>query len=356
MINKNKSLNCAQKVEINNTKKSGFIPSSNLIVLAFATAFFSRVLDTAGAPATINFLHFVSIPLACGLTLFTSNSRNKASLKTTRSIIGGLFLLLMIIIASAVVNEAGMINALLDFMLLAEPFIFLLSIIYLPLSLAKLIQIKKRFFSFFGIHLLLVFIQKYILRTDTWEWVGMEGADRIQGAFFISGSGHVVGCSVSLTFALYYLLQEKKSPLWLRGFIFTAAMWNIIIADGKQVILTFMLAMILLFLIRLNDIVVASKYIICGIILGFVFWWCISNLSAFAAFNTWIRPDIYGLDGEATLLKTSVFRIVPAHYDSILNWFFGLGSWSFSRAFGGMDATQICRFTCTIGFNNPSCY
>lgn len=349
MINKNKSLNRTQKVEISNTKKSGFIPNSNLIILAFATAFFSRILDTAGAPAIINFLHFVSIPLACAIALFTSNSRNQASLKTTRSIIRGLFLLLTIIIASAVVNEAGMINALLDFMLLAEPFIFLLSIIYLPLSLAKFIQLKKRFFSFFGIHLLLVFIQKYILRTDTWEWVGMEGADRIQGAFFISGSGHVVGCSVSLTFALYYLIQEKKSPFWVRGLIFIAAMWNIIIADGKQVILTFMLAIILLFLIRLNDIVVASKYIIYGIILGFLFWWCISNLPAFAAFNTWIRPEIYGLDGEATLLKTSVFRIVPTHYDSILNWFFGLGPGHSVGRLGGWMLRKYADLLAPLG-------
>jgi len=325
LINKNKSLNLTQKVEIDHTKKRGFIPSSNLILLAFATAFFSRILDTAGVPATINFLHFISIPFACTITLFTNKSRNKERLSTTNSIIVGLFLLLAVIIASAFVNKAGLINALLDFMLLAEPFIFLVSVIYLPLSLAKFIKIKNIFLSFFWIHLLLVFIQKYVLRTDTWEWVGMEGADRIQGVFFISGSGHVVGCSVSLTFALYYLLQGKKSPLWLRGLIFCAAMWNIIIADGKQVILAFMLAMILLFFIRLNNIIVALKYTFIGTILGLIFWWCLVNLSTFSAFNTWIRPEIYGLDGEATLLKTAPFRIVPTHYDSILNWFFGLG-------------------------------
>jgi len=104
LINKNKSLNLTQKVEIDHTKKRGFIPSSNLILLAFATAFFSRILDTAGVPATINFLHFISIPFACTITLFTNKSRNKERLSTTNSIIVGLFLLLAVIIASAFVK------------------------------------------------------------------------------------------------------------------------------------------------------------------------------------------------------------------------------------------------------------
>ena len=305
-------------------KKRGGISCSKLVIIAFVTAFFSRLLDSAGAPSAINFVHFVFIPFICLVTLITSINVNREILKVTKSLIAGLFLLLTVIIASAVVNQAGLINALLEFMLLAEPFVFLVTIVYLPLSPDKFSTIKQRLLGFFGIHLLLVFVQKYILRTDTWEWVGMEGADRIQGAFFISGAGHVVGSSVSLTFALYFLLKTKN-PLWLRILVFVAAIWNIIIADGKQVLLTFLVAMVLLFLVKLNDIVAALKYIISGTILGTVFWWCIQNLEAFYAFKTWMRPEIYGPDGEATLLKTASFRIIPTYYESVLNWFFGLG-------------------------------
>lgn len=305
--------------------KNSTIPCSKLILLAFASAFFPRIFDTAGAPSIINFVHFFCVPFACFITLLTSINKNKESVKNTYLIISSLFILLIVIIASAFINEAGIINAILDFMLLAEPFVFLVSIIYLPLSLPKFTKFKKWLLTFFWIHLFLVFIQKYILKTDTWEWVGMEGADRIQGVFFISGAGHVVGCSVSLTFALYYLLEAKKSPLWLRILILIAAIWNIIIADGKQVLFVFIIAMALLLLVRLNDITTALKYLVIGVILGWILWWCVENLEAFAAFNTWIRPEIYGSDGEATLLKTSVFRIIPTHYDSILNWFFGLG-------------------------------
>ena len=334
-------------------KKDGLISCSNLVVFAFATAFFSRLLNTAGAPSAINFVHFICVPFACIVTLSTSINVNRETLKIVYLLIFGLFLLLIATVISALVNEAGVINALLSFMLLAEPFVFLLSIIYLPLSLDKFIKIRKILLSFFWIHLVIVFIQKYILRTDTWEWIGMEGADRIQGAFFISGAGHVVGCSVSLTFALYYLLRTKN-PLWLRILVFIAAIWNIIIADGKQVLFTFLVAMILLFLIKLNDIIAAFKYMISGTIIGTIFWWCVQNIKAFAAFQTWIRPEIYGPDGEATLLKGAAFRIIPTYYESMLNWLFGLGPGHTVGRLGGWMLQEYVDLLAPLGSTTHS--
>ena len=336
MISKNESWDIVANAAKPN-KKKGTIANSNLVLFAFATAFFSRIIDTLGAPAVVNFAHFIIVPLVCAIVL-TLGKSHKNDCHITKAIISKLFVLLAVIIASALVNEAGTINVLLDFMLLAEPFIFLATIIYLPLSLARFIRFKTWIFCFFWLHLLLVFIQKYILKTDTWHWIGMEGADRIQGVFFLSGSGHVVGCSVSLSFAIYYFVRAK-TPLWLRTLLVIGAIANILIADGKQVILTFFVAMILLLLAKMNDLVAASKYIIAGAFLCLTFWWCITNLSTFSSFNTWIRPDIYGADGDATLLKTSAFRIIPTHYDSILNWVLGLGpGHSVSRLGGWMLA------------------
>lgn len=63
-------------------------------------------------------------------------------------------------------------------------------------------------------------------------------------------------------------MEAKKSPLWLRIIILIAAIWNIIIADGKQVLFVFIIAMALLLLVRLNDITTALKYLFSGAILG----------------------------------------------------------------------------------------
>lgn len=347
MISKDESWKIAASAARPSNKK-GTIANSNLVLFAFATAFFSRIIDTLGAPAVINFTHFITVPLACAIALMTSKSHNN-DCNITKTIISKLFLLLAVIIASAVVNEAGMINVILDFMLLAEPFLLLATIIYLPLSLAKFIRLRTWIFRFFWFHLLLVFVQKYILKTDTWHWIGMEGADRIQGVFFVSGSGHVVGCSVSLTFAIYYFVQAKKAPLWLRFLLVFGAITNILIADGKQVLVTFLIAIILLLLAKLNNIIVACKYILVAAILVLIFWWCITNLAAFSSFKTWIRPEIYGTDGEATLLKTSAFRIIPTHYDSILNWLLGLGPGHSVSRLGGWMLAQYADLLTPLG-------
>jgi hypothetical protein len=316
----------ANKQKKNKEKnKQKFITSSNLILFAFASAFFSRVLESLGAPAPINFLHFFTIPSVFIISICTSHSKNRQQLNATKSILFVLVAFFLCIVISTLINDAGIINAILDFLLLGEPFLLLISIISIPMSSQSFSKFKKFIINSFFIHIFLVYIQKYVLKVEGWDYLGMEPADRIQGVFFISGAGHVVGASVSLTFAVYYLISATRSPLWLKILVALATIWHIVFADAKQVILVFMIAGVLLFLTKLKNIYTALQSLIAGILIGGVFWWCIQNVEAFSAFNTWIRPEIYGPNGEATLLKTATFRIVPTHYQSNLNWLFGLG-------------------------------
>lgn len=312
---------------MNNTaiQKHKEVASSKLILLAFATVFFSRTLDLVGAPSIINFVHFFTVPVASFIAISKTRSRNQQQIAVTKSLITGLFILFGVIVASAFINQAGFINVLIDFMLLAEPFILLLAIISLSMPLANFTKFKRRLYSFFWFHLAFIYVQKYVLRVDTWEWLGMVGHDRIQGVFLLSGAGHVVGASVSMTASISFFFLSKKSPLWLRGSLVIASVWNILIADAKQVLLVFMVAAVLLFFTKLEDPLEMVKYFVGLVVLWLIFSWCLENLSAFRAFNTWLDPELYGRDGEATLLKIATFKIVPTHYDSILNWFFGLG-------------------------------
>ena len=306
-------------------KRTGFISNSTLILFAFATAFFPRVIESLGAPAPINFLHFFFIPVACGITITTSGSRNRSQLNATKSILFALLFFFCCILASALINKAGMINSILEFLLLGEPFLLLIAIISIPMSPESFAKFKKFLIGFLFSHLFLAFFQKYVLKVQDWHHLGMERADRIQGVFFISGAGHVVGGAVSLTLGVYFLIAATKSPLWLRILVSLSTFWHILISDAKQVILAFFVAALLLFLTKFINIVDAFKYLIGLILVGYVFFWCMQNVEAFHSFNVWVRPEIYGPDGEATLLKTATFRIVPTHYESILNWFFGLG-------------------------------
>jgi hypothetical protein len=58
---------------------------------------------------------------------------------------------------------------------------------------------------------------------------------------------------------------------------------------------------------------------------GYGFLWCVQNLEAFAGFTAWARPELYGSDGQAWYAKFYSVHSILSHYQSYLNWLFGLG-------------------------------
>lgn len=293
--------------------------SSTLILIAIASAFFPRVLDALGAPPAINFLHFATIPFACGFSLFKSRIRNTIQFTIIRQLLLGLLLLLSVMTVSAILNNAGVVNVILSFLLLGEPFILLLGIVCLPMTLAKAERFNTWLMRFGFINLIFALVQNYVLR------VGAINPDYIKGVFIGQGAGHVVGASVSLTFGVYYFITARTIPIWVRFGLILLTFDQVLSADAKQVLLVFLVAGSLLLITKLKSAVEAIKYLI---IIALVLWtllWCMQNIPAFDAYNTWVRPEMYGPDGEATLLKSSGIRIILSHFESPLNWLFGLG-------------------------------
>lgn len=309
-------------VQIGSRKKSKQkVKNSTLILIAFSTALLSRIVDTVGAPSTINFLHFVTVPFTCGFIFATTKTKSQKQTAISRAIIFGLFILLGVMLASALLNQAGVINVALDLMLLGEPFMLLLAIVSASMSLTSLDKLHTWLVRFSFIHTLAAFVQQYVLRL--YNLLG--GPDNIQGIFYRSGAGHVVGASVALTFGLYYFLSAKTAPLWLRVLVCLATFWHMLLADAKQVLLSFVVAGVLLLLTKFKDIGQALKYLIIAVVVIGILIWCIQNLEAFSAFSTWVRPEIYSPKGEASILKTASFRIIPTYYQSPLNSWLGLG-------------------------------
>lgn len=299
----------------------GYISSSNLVLLALATAFFSRLIDSAGAPSVINFTHFAAVPFTCGIVLLRSKSKDRHQIAIAWKLITGLAILLAVMLASALLNSAGAINVAVNFLLLGEPFLLLLAVISIPMTPTSLERLKAWIVGFGFFHTLVAFIQRYVLNLHHRE--GLQ--DNIQGVFYHSGAGHVVGASVAMTFGLYYLVTAKATPLWFRLMVFLATFWHMLIADAKQVLFAFLVGWLLLMLTKIKQFGKALQYAIAAVISGGILVWCIENWEAFAGFKTWLRPEIYGPEGEATLLKTVTFRIVPQYYDSFLHPWLGLG-------------------------------
>lgn len=302
-------------------KQKGYVTNLDLILFGLGTALFPRVLIALKIPSLINFLHFVAVPLACGSVLFNSRSRDPKQIAISKSILLSLFLFLIVIVASTLINGAGIINAILDYLLLAEPFILILTIVSIPMTAASYQRFRDWIMQAALINTLFAYVQKYIFRMD--KLIGLE--DNIKGVFIGQGAGHVIGGSVAMTFAVYYFVTAKNKPLWFRVAILFACLNHVFMSDTKQVLLAFVFAYVILYFVNLKDIKKALIYLILGAVSLSIFYWAVYNIEYLSAYKTWIRPEIYGSDGEATQLKFATFRIVPQYFHSPLNWWLGLG-------------------------------
>lgn len=306
-------------------KNRSFVSNSTLILFAFASAFFPRIIDAAGAPSLINFFHFICVSLIVAFVLITTRVKITQQISISQKLLLGLFLLFAVMNISAIVNEAGLINLVVDYLLLAEPYMFLLAIISLSMSDNELKLFKKFSFICASINLLLALVQKPLIDAGFLYAQGFDGTDGAQGVFFVSGAGNYVSATVSVMFALYYF-KDKTVPIWFRFAWLAAALVQLIISDSKQIMIACGLALIILAIISSVNLAKSLPKIILVIFSLFVFMWCVENLEAFAAFKQGIiKFEEWGPDGAAREIKTAPFRIATSYYTSPLNWFFGLG-------------------------------
>jgi hypothetical protein len=294
--------------------RPGVISQANMALLAFATAFFPRVLAGLGLPALVNFFHFVTIPLACSLVLTKARFRQLGHLRLVQSILLGLGILLAVMTASALLNGAGVINVFLDFLLLSEPFLFLLTLVSLPLSPLEFGKFRQQWLRFSLVNLLFALCQILVLRVD------QLNPDLVKGVFISQGSGHVVGASVSMTFGVYYFATAKYHPLWVRGLILLCCLFHVVKADGKQVLAIFLSALLILIFFKAQNLKRLLLYVLTT--LSFIGIIAVLSLTIMPALLTWAD---WGIQQEGLNLKLSGFSILKQHYHSPLNWLLGLG-------------------------------
>ena len=331
-------------------KKQGYIPNSQLILIAFATAFFPRLLDALGAPSAINFLHFISVSVAFVLVVNNTTTKDREQINISRSLLFGIFILFGVMTASAFWNHAGAINLVLDFLLLAEPFMLLAAIICLPMSRMTLEHFRYWIIVCCLLNLALAYIQWPLLIAGLLPRGSLGVEDAVQGVFYLTTAGNYVSVSVSVCFGLYYLASAKDKPQWLRIIILIAAGWQLIISDSKQNILAFIAAWLLLMLVNFRKPVKLLGYLI-GIVLSvYSFYWCIQNLESFSAFANWLnRLELFGPNGEATLAKIGGFSVITSYYESPLNLWLGLGPGHTVGRLGGWMLEQYSDLLTPLG-------
>lgn len=286
--------------------QAGIITRSTIIVIFLASVMFPRVLTALKFPSIINFVHFAFALIL--LVWITPRIRSKIAAQ----ILVGLLVLLTISICSALFNKAGIINVVLNFLMLSEPFILLMAITSKKLPLSSINKFQNRIFLFIYIHLAFVYFQKFIINPAS--------PDDVKGIFLKMGAGHHVGGDVALTFGIYFLLASGVRSLWLRIFVFILCVGNILYADVKQVVIAFLVSWLILILTQLKEIWKALMYL--GIALPI-------TIIVLQIINTLYSGIRYISDmevvTEAFQYKLSVFSIIISFYKSDFNWLFGLG-------------------------------
>mgnify|MGYP001799302440 CR=1 FL=1 len=308
----------------------GRIGNTTLILVGFASAFFPRLLASMGIPAVINFVHFGLIPSAFLITVFTTKTRDRKRLNVVWQLLTGMVIFLICMLASAMLNSAGIANIALQFMFQAEPFMFLAAIIALPMSGDRLQRFKYWVLGFAAFNLLLAIAQSILLPIGLYPKPdGGTLQDNIGGVFGGGGgsAANYIACTVSFYVGLYFFNQFKHLPVWARILPLIGAIYQIQISDSKQVFLALVLGWGLLAATKVEKPAKLLVYFSLFTLLIAAFSWALLNLQSpiLSPYQNWINRPIWGWDGLAAETKFAAFRIIPTHFESPLNWFFGLG-------------------------------
>lgn len=313
-------------LQLKKKEKLTWTNNTNLIIFAFSSVFYGRIFcSLTGAPSVLSHAHFAFIPIVFGITLTTTPTKEPQQIKLIFSFLLGLFIFLVTVLASAFWNYSGLINAIVSFAMLGEPLLFLVAIICIPMTDRSYRRIKKWLIWSIVINFVLAALQKPLIDAGLLYADGFNGTDGCGGVFFVSGAGNYLSASVSFAFAIYFLVNEKKTALWIRVAVMGAAFWQILFSDSKQLLFAYLIAWLLLIVLNSTNIGQTLKLLMGIILFGLVFFWCMENIEAFKAFSAWARPELYGRDGEAWYAKFYGVRMISSQLQSPIDWLFGLG-------------------------------
>lgn len=317
--------------------KQGFYQGSTLVMAAFSSAFYSRIIcSVTRLPSVLNHFHFVILPFTTFNILTTARPKDPKQIAIVWMLLSGLMTLFGVMTASALINGAGIINVIFDFLILGEPFMLLMAIVCVPMSLESFHRFRNWTIHSAYANMALAFIQWPLLKFNKITAGGLDATDGMAGVFFVSGAGNYVSTTVSIYFSIYYLMFATAAPLWLKVGTSIGAIFQLQLSDSKQVLFALLVGWGLLILLSMKNIV--KTLISIGLIITFaiVFYWCIQHLDAFGAFKNYLDKDgIFSPDGEAARIKLVAFHLIPSFYHSPLNWLLGLGPGHTAGRLGG---------------------
>ena len=300
--------------------------NTNLMILAFSTVFYARVLTSlTPLPSILNHAHLAVVPLVFLIVVMTTPTKDRQQIRLISSLSLGLFVFFVAILSSAFWNQAGLINAIASFIMLGEPILFLAAIACIPMTTRSFKKIKHFLIYSVAVNFLLAAVQKPLIDSGRLYAQGFNGTDGCGGVFFVSGAGNYVSASVSVAFALYLLVAQKSISLWIRISAFLLALWQIRFSDSKQILFAYGAAWLILVFVSGANVERKIKLFLGFTFTVLLFVWLVQNVEAFGGYFNWLRPELYTKDGDAWYTKFYGVRNILTEFQSPLNWLFGLG-------------------------------
>ncbi|MGE5612388.1 MAG: hypothetical protein ACM359_24285 [Bacillota bacterium] len=274
-------------------------------LLALAAATMSRVIVAAGLPAAMNFLHFPLIVGAAILVIPRSHTREASAM------LAGIATLCATMAGSALINGAGVINVVLDLVLLGEPILLLMLIAGVPWPVEKIDQLRRWILRLLWVHVLMAWYQ--------WLVLGLR-SDDVKGVFLHQIGGHHVGGGIALIGAIYFAIDWPGRSRWARCLFVFAAASVTILADAKQVIAVTLAALLVLAACGCRHIGRAVRYLLLACSATAVL--VVAAMTVFPALGTWTDPETIW---EGLTHKVSVFSIIHQHHENLWQNLLGLG-------------------------------
>jgi len=282
---------------------------NNIIFLIIASFLFTRVLVFVGLPSSINHIHYLLIFMSYLWSLaFIKDSQNISLNKL-------IFLFVLFIIVSTLYNKISKFNFIVYTLIILEPFFYYIFLIRVRLTLIDQKFIKKIIILLSSLNTLICYIQYFIFNLKH---------DYVQGLFINLGAGHHVAGFVATLTATYVFFLTKINN-YIKFTIILILLFVNIMSDAKQVVLSFVIALFIFYLIKFfktKNITYILKILFnTGLMIILIYiLYSIDKDYFIPYFSKNIDQIKEGLN-----LKFSIFELFKYYHYSYLNNFFGLG-------------------------------
>lgn len=276
-----------------------------LVVLLLGLALFPRLLSSIGFPKLVVFFHFAITPV-----LFLLTFRKSLNYVLLRHVAVTIFVLFCVMLISMNINEAGVVNLLLSFLMIVSPVMLIVAMCSVVWSRDSILMFEKFIVIFLLVHTAFAFTQFFLL--------GYRGDD-VEGVFIGMGAGGHIAGAISAISSLW-ILKIKWIFFRLRYFLAIASIVVVFLSDSKQVIAVLGLSSAIYFFAVGENITEKLKLIgisVCSVGLLFVI-----ASTVFPGLLVYLQDNKL-FDGLEQ--KMIVIPVIISFYDGWFSWLFGLG-------------------------------